>query len=106
MKEDTLHVLLELDATATPTYWFAQGYEVDYFAQGATVEEVVYNFVRGLRLTVEANQTAKHLHLFLESKSPEGIRDKIGATVLATQVLDIAGLSYKQVSFHGVSEAN
>lgn len=33
--------------------WFAQGLEIDYFAQGNTVEEVQENFQEGLTATID-----------------------------------------------------
>ena len=35
-----------------PDGWFAQGVEIDYFAQGDSPEEVMKNFGRGFALTV------------------------------------------------------
>ena len=40
-------------------FWFAQGVEIDYFAQGDTVEQVQRNFERGFVATV---QTCLDLH--------------------------------------------
>ena len=39
--------------------WFAQGLEIDYFAQGATIEDVKHRFQEGLRETLDF-----HLKLF------------------------------------------
>lgn len=35
--------------------WFAQGMDIDYAAQGSTIEEAQENFARGLQLTVRAH---------------------------------------------------
>ena len=41
----------------TPTYWFAQGLEIDYAAQGETIEEVKECFQTGLDLTIKEHLT-------------------------------------------------
>lgn len=39
-------------------YWFAQGLEIDYSAQGKTVEAAKKSFQRGLLLTIQAHLRA------------------------------------------------
>jgi predicted RNase H-like HicB family nuclease len=40
-------------------FWFARGLEIDYAAQGKSLDEVKANFERGLALTIE-----EHLKVF------------------------------------------
>lgn len=52
----TLNVHLTRDDVGPgKPYWFAQGLELDYFAEGHTVEEVKHNFVNGLMESIAEN---------------------------------------------------
>ncbi len=41
----------------TETFWYAQGLEIDYAAQGNSLEEVKERFSRGLTLTINEHLT-------------------------------------------------
>lgn len=36
-------------------FWFTQGLEIDYGAQGDTAEEALEHFTKGLRMTIDLN---------------------------------------------------
>jgi hypothetical protein len=78
--------------------WFAQGLEIDYAAQGKTVEEAKANFEKGLTKTID-----QHLKMFgtldkvLKSAPPE---------VWSEYLYEPLGLQkfYSQVSTHPISQ--
>jgi hypothetical protein len=51
-----LRVMLVADGQ----FWFAQGMDVDYAAQGSTMEEARANFVHGLQLTAREHMRWRH----------------------------------------------
>ena len=52
--------------------WFAQGLEIDYAAQGQSVEEVQANFARGLRATINQHlQVYGNIKGLLKVAAPE-----------------------------------
>ena len=76
-------------------YWCAQGLEIDYVAQGASIEKAKEAFTDGLTATIHANiekhGTIKHV---LKSAPPEiweGIYDP-----------DVLPHLYRQVSVHEI----
>src|SRR5579872_3323709 len=48
---DSLEVVISHDKD----FWYAQGKQIDYIAQGQSIEEVKERFLRGLSLTVKAH---------------------------------------------------
>ncbi len=76
-------------------YWCAQGLEIDYVAQGKSIEEAKQAFTDGLTATIHANiekhGTIKHI---LKIAPPE-----IWEEIYAPDVLEQL---YSQVSVHGI----
>lgn len=74
--------------------WFAQGLEIDYFAEGQTLEEVQARFRDGLSATIDY-----HLRLYgdidgvLQVAPPEVWKEFIGGSATLRK-------RYSQVSFH------
>lgn len=59
-----VEVIIEQDGA----YWFAMSHrEVDYFAEGASLSEVVENFIGGFTLTLHRNNS---IHAFLFREAP------------------------------------
>jgi hypothetical protein len=84
-----LHVLIVPDGN----FWFAQGIEIDYAAQGSTIDEAKKNFEDGLVLTIEQN-----LNVY---QTIEGILTPAPAYI-QLEALKLKGSvqSYGQVSLH------
>lgn len=57
-------------------HWFAQGLEIDYSAQGNTVEAAQRNFQRGLLLTIQAHLRAYGgIDRLLQFSPPHAVRE-------------------------------
>jgi hypothetical protein len=78
--------------------WFAQGLEIDYGAQGASIEEAQANFQAGLTATIE-----QHLKMF---GTIEKILRAAPPKVLVHLLLDKSATYHKfsQVTFHEVNQ--
>jgi hypothetical protein len=62
-KDGSVHVVgvgdLRVIVLKTGDFWFARGLDIDYAAQGLTLQEVKRNFERGLEQTID-----RHLQVF------------------------------------------
>ena len=62
-KSGSVHVVgvgnLRVIVLKTGDFWFARGLDIDYAAQGVTLQEVKRNFERGLEQTID-----RHLQIF------------------------------------------
>jgi len=79
--------------------WFAQGIDIDYASQGATVEEAKTNFEKGLRATIDQHlRVYRHIRGILQLAPPE---------ILANLLIDSSAQYklYSQVSAHDIHEA-
>ncbi len=79
--------------------WFAQGLDIDYAAQGQTVEQAQANFGQGLSATIDQHiQAYGHIRELLKTAPPE---------LVSRVVLDSSAQfnRYSQVSAHEVNEA-
>jgi hypothetical protein len=82
-------VILEDDGT-----WFAQGLEIDYAAQGDSLEGVKKNFEEGLCATI-------HLHLKTYSTIERLLKSAPSSVWKEMLYSELSGLQrYSQVSFH------
>jgi len=87
-----LRVLLTQDDDA----WFAQGLEIDYAAQGSSIEDVQHRFETGLEATIR-----EHLKVFgglsrlLKVAPPEVWQDLFSDVT-------VIGMRHSQVSLHPV----
>ena len=83
-----LHVYVVPDSN----FWFAQGVEIDYAAQGDSIDDAVQNFMTGLQRTIELNAMP------LPTTPPQTLRETTeGANMIKHSVVaaDVG-------SFHGV----
>ena len=77
-------------------FWFAQGLEIDYGAQGNSIKEAKENFEQGLAATIDLHiKTFASIENILTPAPPEVLRE-------AVRDLDSIEL-YGQVSMHQVS---
>ena len=79
--------------------WFAQGIDIDYAAQGATVEETKSNFEKGLKATID-----QHLRVY---GTIRGLLQLAAPELLANLLIDSSAQFklYSQVSAHDIHEA-
>ena len=78
--------------------WFAQGLEIDYSAQGRTLDEAKENFARGLKMTVHEHlRTYGGIDRLLFSAPPDVWNEF--ATGLA-----VKRLTFNQTSVHDLSD--
>ena len=81
------------------TSWFAQGVDIDYAAQGNSVEEAKTNFEKGLRATID-----QHLRVY---GTIRGILELAAPEILGNLVIESSAQfeRYSQVSAHDIHEA-
>lgn len=84
-----LHVLIVQDGK----FWVAQGIEIDYAAQGASIAEAKANFEEGLTLTIEQNLQVYQTIAKILTPAPTHIQ-------LEALRLKESVQSYGQVTFH------
>lgn len=80
--------------------WFAQGLEIDYFAQGSTLDDVKERFQRGLRATIDYHlRVYADISRILKVAPPEVWNEFYSKSAMFKRY-------YSQVSIHrGVSES-
>lgn len=71
-------------------YWFAQGLEVDYFAEGTSVEHALQMFVDGLAMTI-----GEHLKMYgdvtkLTIPAPPHVWDEFFANARSGKLKEVA----------------
>jgi hypothetical protein len=79
--------------------WFAQGVDIDYAAQGESVDDAKANFERGLRATID-----QHLKVYGTIK---GILECAAPEILGNLVIESSAQfeSYSQVSAHDIHKS-
>jgi hypothetical protein len=91
----SLRVLIQPDGK----FWYAQGLEIDYGAQGATPEAAREHFEKGLSGTITLH-LQKHGHI---EKLLKRVDNKTWKEAISNQV-NIE--TFSQVSFHSIDAAN
>lgn len=71
-------------------YWFVQGLEVDYFAEGTSVDHALQMFVHGLELTIE-----EHIKMYghvkkLTVSAPQHVWDEFYSNAQLGKLKEIA----------------
>jgi predicted RNase H-like HicB family nuclease len=82
--------------------WFAQGLDIDYAAQGETIEEAKENFSRGLRATINQHLCShSNIRNLLKGADPETCRHLLLDSSFGTAQLKF----FSQVSAHHIHQA-
>jgi predicted RNase H-like HicB family nuclease len=82
--------------------WFAQGLDIDYAAQGDTIEEVKENFSSGLRATINQHLCShSNIRSLLKGAPPELCQHLLLDSSFGTATLELL----TQVSGHCIHEA-
>ena len=90
---------LRVNLVQDGTYWYAHGMEIDYVAQGATIEEAKKNFEVGLRMTIDENlRVHGTLERMLRPAPAEVWAELLGPQSHAKR--------YFQVSKHSIADVN
>jgi hypothetical protein len=91
---------VDIDVQPDGPFWYADGVNVDYGAQGDTIEEAVHNFQEGLEATIKLQ--LKHL------KNPLGLLKKSTAVRDSFIFAGIQFLSFAicTMSWRAVAQAN
>jgi len=82
--------------------WFAQGLDIDYAAQGSTIDEAKDNFARGLRATIDQHLCSRaNIRSLLRGAPAELCQHLLLDSSFGTAQLELLS----QVSAHHVHEA-
>jgi len=82
--------------------WFAQGIDIDYAAQGESIEEVKENFSRGLRATINQHLCShSNIRNLLKGAPPEICQHLLLDSSFGTAKLELL----TQISGHCIHEA-